>query len=171
MMICVILGGIETSLADEPVEWRTIKIAQLWGDNKSDRGFLLYTSGDDKTGAAFRCEEGKLFAFLAVKPADFRGIIQKRSPSPSDREVRFALGDNAELKEKWVQMFSGKIYMVREVSTTLEIFQAVASGVTITFTRKYGKTVSIPIPALEKNISSHFLERCNLKKPYLPEIS
>ena len=171
VLTCLFAGMVLRSVADEPVVWRVVKISQLWGDNISNRGLLLYTSGADKTGAAFRCENGRLFAFLAVKPADFRKILQRRSPSPSDRKVRFSLDQGKEVEEKWVQMFSGTIYMVREISTTLELFRAAKNGFVITFTRKYGKTVTVSIPALDHTIAGPFLERCNLKKQYRPDMT
>lgn len=146
--------------------WKVVKISQQKSDGSYSRGFLLFTTDTQSTGAAFRCEGGRLYAFVAVKPTNFRNILQQRNSNPSDREVSYKINSGSEITEKWVQMFRGQIYMVREISTTRDIFQATINGATITFTRKYKEPVTIPLPVLDQGVSEVFLESCDLRANY-----
>lgn len=166
LMFSLTFGAAFTSQANEPPAWKVIKIFQEKNSEKHSRGMLLYTTGADKTGAAFRCEGGKLFAFMAVKPVDFRNILQQRSNDQRNREVSFRINDADLVTEDWVQLYRGQIYMPREVSTTHDIFRTSTTGATMIFTRKYGKTVTIPLPKLEEATANHFLEICKLKGRY-----
>ena len=168
VVFCLSIGAVSTGQAEQVSAWQITKIAEFKNDKKYSRGLLLYTTGADKMSVAFRCESGKLFAFLAVKPADFKQILQQRSQSPRDREVRFSIDNGAEATENWVQMFSGRIYMVRKISTTLDVFRAATTGATITFTRKYGKTVIIPLPEVDQETFGSFLTNCDLNVQYRP---
>ena len=155
--------------ADQVPGWKSIKLSQQSSDGKQARGFMLYTTDKTNKGAAFRCEWGRMYTFLGVKPVDFRKILQQRSSKLRDREITFSINDSAEVVEDWVQMFSGKIYMAREISTNLAIFRAAAKGANISFTRKYGETVTISLPILDQSVSGAFLDGCDLKANHDPE--
>ncbi len=168
IVLCLALVSTLNVQADQVPTWQIMKLSQQKNNQSVSRGLLMYTTGADKTGAAFRCEGGRLYTFVAVKPADFRKVLQQRSSHPYDREVSFSLNSADEVSEEWVQMFRGQIYMVRKTSTTLDIFRTATTDSIITFTRKYGKTVVIPLPAMERGISRHFLESCELSAAYRP---
>ncbi len=155
--------------ADQTSGWKSIRLMQQSRGGKNARGFMVYTVDSRKTGAAFRCESGKLYAFLGVKPADFREILHQGSSKLRYREVTFSINDNTEVVEEWVQMFSGKVYMARKISTILDIFQAAETGATITFTRKHGKTATISLPVLEQSVSQPYLDECDLNAKFDPE--
>jgi hypothetical protein len=157
-------------IADQTSEWVSIKLSQQRDGEKQYRGFMLYTTGAEKTGVAFRCENGQLHTFVAVKPVDFRKILQQRPSKVRNREISFSIDDGAKIVEDWVQMFSGQIYLVRKISTGRDIFKAATLGATISFTRKYGKPATISLPVLDQPVFGPFLESCELKAKYSPQL-
>ncbi len=164
------IGGSLIVQAEQSSAWQVTKIMQIKHKETHGRGLLLFTDNPDKTGAAFRCDAGKLFAFLAVKPTDIREKLFQRTRNPRDREVRFSINGGIEKSETWVQMFNGQIYMARKISSILQIFDAAKAGAQITFTRKYGKTVTFSLPVADQEIFRFFIESCDLKKPFRPDL-
>ena len=60
---------------------------------KEMQTLLLHTVDPDRPGIAFRCEKGRLYVTLAVRPADLRKALREGVVRPRDWEVTHQIDD------------------------------------------------------------------------------
>jgi len=173
--------AVSTHLAADPAlapeaapdaewQWHLVKVKTEINGEEVVKGHLLFTTDPESVGAAFRCDKGKLIALLSSEPVNFRQLLDLRFHGSEDWQVRYTLNGGDEKTEDWVQMYRGRIFMVRNVETTKEIFRLANSQGTVEFTRKYGKPVSVTMPAPRREVFDEFLQVCALKSDYQPEL-
>jgi len=150
-------------------QWRSVKVKTEVNGEEVVRGHMLFTTRTDSAGVAFVCDKGKLIAMFSSEPVDFQQLLDLRFHGSKDWQVRYTLNGSDEKTEDWVQMYRGRIFMVREVATTKQIFQLANTQGQVEFTRRYGKPVTVTMPAPESGTFAEFLQVCALKSKYLPE--
>lgn len=148
--------------------WQTVSVKEIDDDEEKVRGHLLFTLDSAANGAAFRCDKGRLAALVSTEPVDFRQLLQMRFHGSGDWPVSFSLNGSEVRNEDWVQMYRGKIFMVREPETTKKLFNLAKQQGSVEFTRKYGKAVQVTMPPPEPEVFDGFLQSCKLKSKYLP---
>ena len=129
---------------------------------------LLHTVDPDMPGIAFRCEKGRLFTMLAVRPSDLRKSLREGVRKPRDWTLTYKIGDAEEVTEEWVSMSNGRLYMARETASTFAVFQAALDDETLTVTVKGKDSVSIDVPPGDGDLFDAFLDRCALDAEYDP---
>jgi hypothetical protein len=149
--------------------WQAVSVKEIDGEEETVRGHLLFTLDSAANGVAFRCEKGKLAALVSSEPVDFRQLLQLRFHGSEDWPVSFSLNGSELRNEDWVQLYRGRIFMVRELQTTRELFNLAYQQGNVEFTRKYGKAVQVSMPPLEPDVFEGFLQSCQLSSKYLPE--
>ena len=130
---------------------------------------LLHTVDPDKPGIAFRCEKGRLFTMLAVRPSDLRKSLREGVRKPRDWTLTYKIGDAEEVTEEWVSMSNGRLYMAHETASTFAVFQAALDDETLTVTVKGKDPVSIDVPLGDSDLFDAFLDRCALDAEYDPK--
>jgi hypothetical protein len=163
-------AGPERLVEDDHMgeHWQTVRVKEVVDDEERVRGYLLFTLDSAANGAAFRCEKGKLAALVSSEPVDFKQLLQLRFHGSEDWPVSFSLNGAEQRNEDWVQLYRGKIFMVREIGTTKELFDLARQQGNVEFTRKYGKAVQVNMPPLDAEVFDGFLQSCKLKSKYLP---
>lgn len=129
---------------------------------------LLHTVDPDMPGIAFRCEKGRLFTMLAVRPSDLRKSLREGVRKPRDWTLTYKIGDAEEVTEEWVSMSNGRLYMAHETASTFAVFQAALDDETLTVTVKGKDSVSIDVPPGDSDLFDAFLDRCALDAEYDP---
>lgn len=129
---------------------------------------LLHTVDPDMPGIAFRCEKGRLFTMLAVRPSDLRKSLREGVRKPRDWTLTYKIGDAEEVTEEWVSMSNGRLYMAHETASTFAVFQAALDDETLTVTVKGKDSVSIDVPPGDGDLFDAFLDRCALDAEYDP---
>lgn len=130
---------------------------------------LLHTVDPDKPGIAFRCEKGRLFTMLGVRPSDLRKSLREGVRRPRDWTLTYKIGDAEDVTEEWVSMSNGRLYMAHETATTFAVFQAALDDETITVTVEGKDPVSIDVPPGDSDLFDAFLDRCALDAEYDPK--
>jgi hypothetical protein len=155
--------------AEPDIGWKLIKISLQTHGELRHRGYMLFMTAADTPGAAFRCEEGKLYTYLSTRPVDFEERLSDPYANSRNREVEYRLNEQVGGTEIWIQMYGGRIYMATEVPTTRGLFQEAASGGSVSFTRKHKESLSVALPAIAPALLDEFLQKCELKPRYLPD--
>lgn len=172
--LTVVAGAAQASSEIEDVlvgeSWQTVLVKQITGDEETVRGHLLFTTDIEATGVAFRCEKGKLIALVSAQPLDFKQMLGLRFRGSEDWQVSFSLNGVDEQTEEWVQMYRGRIFMVKKLQTTRQLFELANTEGSFEFTRKYGKPVTVTLPAPDQAVFDEFLNGCQLQEKYLPEL-
>lgn len=143
--------------------WDWTEMSKVVKGKRESRGLALYTTAEKSLGAAFRCDDSRLFAFVSVMPVDMQEIVTGSTRRPKNWDVRLSINGGAEREERWVSMFGGKIFMATSAETAAELFHAARDGAEIEFVRPYGKPVSIRIPADSDGIFAEFELGCELE--------
>jgi hypothetical protein len=128
--------------------------------SQESTGVAVYTTTPDALGAAFRCQEGRLYAFVVVKPLDLHEAMEQLGWQAKRWRVTVTIGDSEPRDEVWASVHGGKILMARKRSTSRKLFVAARSGVTIVIDPKYGKDVVVDIPADTTGAFRRFEEVC-----------
>lgn len=184
---CLLIGALATTvsphaLADEPEEdgaWEmsdlTLKLraknatsAYHSPETKETQTLLLYTIDPDEPGIAFRCEKGRLYVTLAVKPADLRKALREGVRRPRDWELTYQIDDAEAVTESWVSMSNGRLFMAHEIASTAAIFHAARDGATLRVQVKGKDPVSFEIPESEDELFDYYIESCRLDPEYDP---
>ncbi len=173
-LLTAIAAVAQASLETEDVilgkNWQTVLVKQVANGEETVRGRLLFTTDTEATGIAFRCEKGKMFALVSTRPVDFKRMLGLRFRGSEDWQVSFTLNGGDPQNEEWVQMYRGRIFMVKELRTTRQLFELANSQGSFDFTRKYGKPVTVALPAPEPEVFDKFLQDCQLQDKYLPDL-
>jgi len=135
---------------------------------KEVQTLLLNTVDPDRPGIAFRCEKGKLYTMLAVRPSDLEKSLREGVRRPRDWTLTYKIGDGDEVTEEWVSMSNGRLFMAHETASTFAIFRAALGGDTITVTVKGNDPVSVDVPPGDSGLFDAFLDLCALDPVYDP---
>jgi len=129
---------------------------------------LLHTVDPDKPGIAFRCEKGRLYVVLAVRPADLSKALREGVRRPRDWELTYRIADHEAVTENWVSMSNSRLFMAREFASTAAIFHAARDGQSLEVTVKGWDPVSIEMPESEDELFDYYIESCRLDPDYDP---
>ncbi len=135
---------------------------------KEMQTLLLHTVDPDQPGIAFRCEKGRMYVTLAVKPADLRKALREGVRKPRDWELSYQIDDGETVTESWVSMSNGRLFMAHEFASTAAIFHASRNGQTLHVTVKGKDPVSFEIPESDDELFDYYVESCKLDPEYNP---
>jgi hypothetical protein len=135
---------------------------------KEMQTLLLNTVDPDKPGIAFRCEKGKMYVVLAVRPADLEKALREGVRRPRDWELTYQIDDGEAVTGNWVSMSNSRLFMAHEFASTAAIFNAARDGATLTVTVKGWDPVSIEIPESDDELFDYYIESCELEPEYNP---
>jgi hypothetical protein len=135
---------------------------------KEMQTLLLNTVDPDKPGIAFRCEKGKMYVVLAVRPADLEKALREGVRRPRDWELTYQINDDEPVTGNWVSMSNSRLFMAHEFASTAAIFNAARDGATLTVTVKGWDPVSIEIPESDDELFDYYIESCELEPEYNP---
>jgi len=130
---------------------------------------LLHTIDPDMPGIAFRCEKGRLYTMLAVRPSDLRKSLREGVRKPRDWTLTYKIGDAEEVTEEWVSMSNGRLYMAHETTSTIAVFRAALDDEAMTVTVKGKDPVTIDVPPGDSDLFDAYLDRCALDAEYDPK--
>lgn len=132
-------------------------------DKRKYMGMALYTSEPDSYGAAFRCQKGRLYAFVAVKKVDLHELMTRRSLRAKKWVVSFSVDDNELRKEDWSTLLDGQVLAPGKRSSAREIFAAARRGTTIRIDPRFGKAVTVEVPGDSGGLFDVFERECGFK--------
>lgn len=163
--VALILIGCMATIAnanDPEAGWKWAKMTLVDNGDAASKGLVLFTTSDTTPGAAFRCVDGQLYAFLASKPSDMHELVARMTRRPKEWDISLIIGDDDPRDEKWMSLHGGRLYMVISRSTTQELFEVAESGGTFSFTRGRNKTVTFASPNDAGGLFMKFKERCGI---------
>lgn len=161
LLLCASAGAADRVHTDS--NWNLARMTFVIGGEAKSRGFALHTTDSKAPGAAFRCDNGKLYAVLSVKAMDLRRALSERVRRPRDRDVRVRINNGAELSEVWVSLFGGRMYMARRIATISALFRAAMDAGNVTIARGRGDPVAIDLPVGDRSTFDTFLRHCELR--------
>jgi len=129
---------------------------------------LLHTVDPDRPGIAFRCEKGRMYAVLALRPADLSKALREGVRRPRDWELTYSIDGGAPVTEDWVSMSNSRLFMAREFASTAAIFHAARDGGTVEITVKGWDPVTIEMPESDDELFDYYVESCKLDPDYDP---
>lgn len=129
---------------------------------------LLHTVDSDRPGIAFRCEKGKMYVILAVRPADLAKALRQGVRRPRDWELTYSIDNRAPVTEDWVSMSNSRLFMARRFASTAAIFNAARDGGILAITVKGSDPVTIDIPESDDELFDYYVESCKLDPAYDP---
>jgi hypothetical protein len=135
---------------------------------KEMQTLLLHTVDPDRPGIAFRCEKGRLYVTLAVRPADLRKALREGVVRPRDWEVTHQIDDGEEITGNWVSMSNSRLFMAHDFATTAAIYHAARDGQKLTITVAGWDSVKIKIPESDDELFDYYIESCKLDPEYDP---
>jgi len=130
---------------------------------------LLHTVDPDRPGIAFRCEKGRMYVILAVRPADLAKALREGVRRPRDWEVTYRLGDADPVTEDWVSMSNSRLFMARRFASTAAIFHAARDGGTLEVTVKGWDPVTVEMPESDDELFDYYVESCDLDPDHDPD--
>ncbi|MGB5489410.1 MAG: hypothetical protein WBM76_01150 [Woeseiaceae bacterium] len=133
-----------------------------FGRSKTPLGIGIYTTRKKSFGVGFRCEQYKLYAFVAVKRVSVRDTMIRGARKPQWWDVNYSIDGAEETGEEWISIHNGLMFMVKSRETSFAIFEAAKLGKTMTVRPKNGKAVSIALPADTTGIFDRFWNECGL---------
>ena len=175
-LAAAVLTGLVTTaaafgaVASEAPGWRVIDVTKTVNGVETPRGKMLFTTDGERLGAAFRCDAGKLYAFVSVKPVDFSVNLEQRSGRHREKSMSYAIANGESGTEEWVSMFNGKVYKPQYISTTSAMFRAALEGADVTVARHTGANeVTIDFPQPDRDAFAEFLQGCDLSEKHRPD--
>lgn len=129
---------------------------------------LLHTVDPKKPGIAFRCEKGRLYLILAVRPAELSKALREGVRRPRDWEMTYRIDDGEPVTEDWVSMSNSRLFMAHQFATTAAIFHAARDGGTLELTVKGWDPVTLEIPESDDELFDYYIESCGLDPTYDP---
>ena len=127
---------------------------------------LLHTVDPDRPGIAFRCEKGKMYVILAVRPADLAKALREGVRRPRDWELTYRLGDADPVTEDWASMSNSRLFMAHRFASTAAIFHAARDGGTLEVTVEGWDPVIVEMPESEDELFDYYVESCVLDPDY-----
>lgn len=179
-MVVVLAPGV--SLADEPGadgawEMSDLKL-KLRAKNATSaystpvtremQTLLLHTVDRDRPGIAFRCEKGRMYVILAVRPADLRKALREGVRRPRDRELSYRIDGRDIVTENWVSMSNSRLFMAHDFASTASIFTAARDGGTLQVTVKGWEPVTLEMPDSDDELFDYYIESCDLNAEFDP---
>lgn len=173
ILIVILLALATTVTAREPkiegvemsTRWKITRTTVKRANKvKEATGYMMYTVTPDALDAAFRCQKGRLFAFVAIKPVHMRDAT-KLGWQAKRWYLKVAIGDGEFRDEVWASVHNGKVLMARKRSTSREIFDAARKGTSIRIDPRYGEDVLVKIPADADQVFRRFEEVCGFVAP------
>lgn len=161
-------GAWEMSNLNLTLKARNATSVYNYPTTKEVQTLLLHTVDSEKPGIAFRCEKGRLYTTLAVRPEDLEKALREGVRRPRDWPLTYKVGDADEVTEDWVSMSNSRLFMARETASTFAVFQAAIDGEPITVTVKGKDPVSIDVPPGDNDLFDAYLDRCALDPEYDP---
>jgi len=143
-------------------EWGWARMTLVDRGRKYDRGIALYTTNDKSLGIAFRCQRGKTYAVVSVRPVDFNALLKDRFRRPAEWQVEFAIDDEALRVETWVWAYSGKVFLSPPGDSVKDLFKAARRGATLSFRRRKGDFLTIRLPPGDPALFEGFVDKCGL---------
>jgi len=129
---------------------------------------LLHTIDPDKPGVAFRCEKGRLYVVLAVRPADLSKALREGVRRLRDWELTYRIADRDAVTGNWVSMNNSRLFMAHEFASTAAIFRAARDGQSLEVIVKGWDPVSIDMPESDDELFDYYIESCRLDPDYDP---
>lgn len=143
-------------------EWSVVQMYMVRNGRRHARGRAL-VADEAGRGAAFRCEKGKLFVFIATEKVNMRRLLERGSlQSARTEDMVLTIADGEPQDDVWVGMYGGKVYLARKKSTTSALFRALATDKPVTFGKQGEEALSIDVPDADESVFDHFLEQCEL---------
>jgi hypothetical protein len=178
--LALMLAG--ASMADEPAEdgyWEMSDLQlKLRAKNATSaysmpvtremETLLLHTVDPDRPGIAFRCEKGRLYVLLAVRPVDLEKALREGVRRPRDWPLTWRVDDAEPVTEDWVSMSNSRLFMARKFQSTATIFRAARDGGILEITVKGWDPVTIEIPESDDALFDYYIESCELDPDYNP---
>jgi hypothetical protein len=129
---------------------------------------LLHTVDPDRPGIAFRCEKGRMYVILAVRPVDLAKALREGVRRPRDWELTYRIGDAAPVTEDWVSMSNSRLFMAHRFASTAAIFHAARDGDTLEVIVEGWDPVTLEMPESDDELFDYYIESCNLDPDYDP---
>ena len=123
---------------------------------------LLHTVDPDRPGVAFRCEKGRLYVLLAVRPVDLEKALREGVRRPRDWPLTYRVDDGEPVSEDWVSMSNSRLFMAREFASTAAIFRAARDGGVLDITVKGWDPVTVEMPESDDALFDYYIESCDL---------
>jgi hypothetical protein len=172
--LALLLAGV--TMADEPAEdghWEMSDLQlKLRAKNATSaysmpvtremETLLLHTVDPGRPGIAFRCEKGRLYVLLAVRPVDLEKALREGVRRPRDWPLTWRVDDGLPVTEDWVSMSNNRLFMARKPASTATIFRAARDGGILEITVKGWDTVTVEMPESDDALFDHYIESCNL---------
>jgi len=130
---------------------------------------LLHTVDPDRPGIAFRCEKGRMYVIVAVRPTDLAKALRDGVRRPRDWELTYRIGDAAPVTEAWVSMSNSRLFMAHRFASTAAIFHAARDGGTLEVTVKGWDPVIVVMPESDDELFDYYVESCDLDPDYDPD--
>lgn len=160
-------GG--TAIADDEADdWGIARVFLSQRGEKTHHGYVIYSTNTKRSGAAFRCDNGKLYAIFSLKGVPIGRYLTRLSARPRDTGMVVQIDSGDAREETWVSMFYGKLYMARSLRTTSELYRAVVAGAPVILKQGRGNPVTIEYPAADESKFDRFLSSCNLEPRNAP---
>ena len=151
-----------TETTEGASEWGWARMTLIKQGRKYDRGIALYMTDDQSLGVAFRCQRGKTYAVVSVRPVDYNALLQDWFRNPVEQQVEYTIDDEAQRVETWVWAYSGKVFVSPPGDSVKDLFKAARRGATLSFKRRKGKSVLIRIPTGDPALFDGFVNKCGL---------
>jgi hypothetical protein len=129
---------------------------------------LLHTVDPDRPGVAFRCEKGKMYVILAVRPTDLEKALREGVRRPRDWELTYRIDDGEPVTEDWVSMSNSRLFMAHNFASTAAYFHAARDGGTLEITVKGWDPVMLEMPESDDELFDYYIKSCELDPEYDP---
>ena len=166
MLALLAAPGSDDSSTSPPVGW------QLWTMHYSvnakvlGSGLSAWVQTDDGLGAAFRCDNRILYAFIALEEVDMESSLMRLGGTSKNWNVTVTIDGYEPRKEKWITVHGGKFMMARRISTTKRLFRGARDGISLTIEDKRGEPVTIVLPEDTRGVLNQFESMCDLHEAF-----
>ena len=130
--------------------------------------FTMYTQAEDELGAAFRCNNGKLFAVISTRPLDMKYWMSLPPDNAETKRVSFSVDGGDEKDDQWVSIYHGRMYMATKISSTNTLFRTALTGGTVQFNKRKNQSIEIRLPPGDEYLFDSFLNKCELLERHDP---
>ena len=164
LVLCLAGGSAWAQAGDWQLHWMRYT---LNAKHKAG-GHIAWVQNDAGRGAAFRCDKGILYAFVAVTEFDFAANLRRLGATRKNWNVTATVGDYLPREETWVSIHGGRLLMARRISTTKRLFRGARNGLSVTIKDKRRES-TVTIPADDQGILDRFEALCELRDEFSPD--